>query len=107
MSEHSFTSSIPGLVEWSTYYDHDADRPLPIGLYNMVVMIYDVASSAADVALYTKAGRQVRTPVPAPRLAPASSIYPFMRCDWLPRWVYARSCDAIGSRVEEIPVPAL
>lgn len=38
--EHSFTSDVPGLVEWNTYYDND--EPLAFGLYNMVVMVHDL-----------------------------------------------------------------
>eukprot|EP00959_Pyramimonas_sp_CCMP1952_P176264 3683199-Pyramimonas_sp.AAC.4 len=48
-SEFSFTSDVPGLVEWHTFYDetndgqwpYAKDAPLPVGLYNMVVMIAD------------------------------------------------------------------
>eukprot|EP00240_Pyramimonas_obovata_P000311 CAMPEP_0118935440 /NCGR_PEP_ID=MMETSP1169-20130426/15642_1 /TAXON_ID=36882 /ORGANISM="Pyramimonas obovata, Strain CCMP722" /LENGTH=1049 /DNA_ID=CAMNT_0006878481 /DNA_START=130 /DNA_END=3279 /DNA_ORIENTATION=- len=54
--EFSFTSDVPGLVEWRTYYPQNptaADnvppgkggQPLPEGLYNMVVMVHDVALS--------------------------------------------------------------
>jgi len=38
-TEDSFSSLVEGLVSWRTYYDDGT--PLPVGLYNMVVMIHD------------------------------------------------------------------
>mmetsp|Transcript_8840 Transcript_8840/g.11998 ORF Transcript_8840/g.11998 Transcript_8840/m.11998 type:complete len:920 (-) Transcript_8840:188-2947(-) len=52
--QFSFTSDVPGLVEWRTFYPDEIDEqilvtedklkmPLPVGLYNMVVMVHDVS----------------------------------------------------------------
>eukprot|EP00241_Pyramimonas_parkeae_P000170 CAMPEP_0114245448 /NCGR_PEP_ID=MMETSP0058-20121206/11899_1 /TAXON_ID=36894 /ORGANISM="Pyramimonas parkeae, CCMP726" /LENGTH=1077 /DNA_ID=CAMNT_0001358497 /DNA_START=212 /DNA_END=3445 /DNA_ORIENTATION=- len=51
-TEYSFTTDVPGLVEWRTWYPPVADEntpselvdtKLPRGLYNMVVMVHDVS----------------------------------------------------------------
>jgi len=65
--EFSFTTDVPGLVEWRTWYpiaegdyqgehtlDEQRGKKLPRGLYNMVVMVHDVALKEAsdDAAVY-------------------------------------------------------
>eukprot|EP00239_Pterosperma_sp_CCMP1384_P011772 CAMPEP_0197863746 /NCGR_PEP_ID=MMETSP1438-20131217/41443_1 /TAXON_ID=1461541 /ORGANISM="Pterosperma sp., Strain CCMP1384" /LENGTH=593 /DNA_ID=CAMNT_0043481761 /DNA_START=146 /DNA_END=1924 /DNA_ORIENTATION=+ len=57
--EHSFTSTIQGLIEWSTYYPDGT--PLPVGLYNMVVMIEDLPKDEEERLMYELPGDEHKT----------------------------------------------
>ncbi|KAK3247765.1 hypothetical protein CYMTET_42744 [Cymbomonas tetramitiformis] len=72
-SQNSFSTAVPGMIEWSTYAD-DRITPLTVGLYNMVVMVFDLPSKAEESS-YKLEGREVAYHPRHPSFSPASRTY--------------------------------